>query len=168
MGDARLDFGLDGRAAMFPDWLVLVAPLHARAFLRQGSPLWNAIFDMRAAALRSNDGDSPGNVWCLNEPEPAFDDLRDILEWLTGVMLPRGLFDAVWQLYCDYLEGVGREDGGCWDAWGRIVSDDYDRHLLVLARDVARHLSRLNSRPGWPLDEALAAFSRERYGDWDG
>lgn len=32
--DARLDYGLDGTAAMFPDWLVLIAPLHARAFLR--------------------------------------------------------------------------------------------------------------------------------------
>jgi len=165
--DARLDYGLDGTAAMFSDWLILIAPLHARAFFRPWSPVARAIFDMRAAALRSNDGDSPGNVWCLNEPSPAFDDLRDVLRWDTGVMLPRGLFDAVWQLYCEYLDGVGREDGGCVEAWGRIPDDDYDRYLLVLARDVAHHLSYLNSYPGWSLGEALAAFSRKRYGDWD-
>lgn len=76
-GDTRADFGLDGSAARFVDWLVDLAPLAAHAFLKRRSPLWNAIFDMRAAALRSDDGDSPGNVWCLNEPQAAYEDLND-------------------------------------------------------------------------------------------
>ncbi|MDZ7909014.1 MAG: hypothetical protein U5N10_12850 [Gemmobacter sp.] len=158
-GDARADFGLDRRAARFVDWLIVLAPLHARAFSREGGPMWNAIFDLRAAAWRSDDGDSPGNVWCLNSPEAVYDDLRHCIEWDTGLILPRRLFDAVWQLYRDFLEGVGQDQHQVWaiDA----PSDNHVWHMRTLAQWVVRYLS---FRPGWTVAEAAESFASDRYG----
>lgn len=162
-GDARLEHGLDGAAPSFVSWLVVMAPLHARAFLPPWSPLRRAILDMRAAALRSADGDPPGNVWLLNEPAAAFDDLSQVLSGATGLTPSRGLFDAVWRLYLDHLEGVGRE-GGYGINWNHVAADDYEAHLLGVAADTVRLLSHLNHYPRWSLEEALADAHRRRYG----
>mgnify|MGYP000598446834 CR=1 FL=1 len=158
-GDARADFGLDRRAARFVDWLIVLAPLHARAFSREGRPLWNAIFDMRAAAWRSDDGDSPGNVWCLNSSSGVYDDLKAQIEWDTGLTLPRPIFDAVWQLYRDFLGGAGQEPHGIWAA--EAPSEDHLWYVQTLAQRMIRHLGY---RPGWTVAEAAESFSRDRYG----
>lgn len=160
-GDVRLDFGLDRRAAMFVDWLVVLAPLHARAFARPWSPISRAIFDMRAAALKLDEADTPSNIWILNEPDPAFDDLSRLL-WLYGIDLPRSMFDAVWQLYCDFLAGAGQEEHGL---RGEIPPDDYEWYLRDVALSSLRHFYRGNTPPRpWTVAEQRYDFSRQRYG----
>ena len=162
-GDTRADYGLDGRAARFVDWLVDLAPLAAHAFLKRDSPLRNAIFDMRAAALRSDDGDSPGCVWCLNEPQAAYEDLNDQLVWNANLTLPRHLFDAVWQLYCGFLEG-GRQElhsETLAPFVTRTICGDHRAHLDGLREKVAAYIFQ---RADWTVREALDSFWMDRYG----
>jgi hypothetical protein len=162
-GDTRASFGLDGRAARFVNWLVDLAPVAAHAFLKRGSPLWNAIFDMRAAALRSDDGDSPGNVWCLNEPQAAYDDLNDQFWGAVHLTLPRHLFDAVWQLYCDFLEG-GQQDlhrDILAPFVARTLCGDHTAYLKELRAKIAHHTFM---RSEWTVREALNSFWIDRYG----
>jgi hypothetical protein len=162
-GDTRAEYGLDGRAVRFVDWLVDLAPLAAHAFLKRGSPLWNAIFDMRAAALRSNDGDSPGNVWCLNEPQAAYDDLNDQLVWNANLTLPQHLFDGVWQLYCDFLSGGRMELHSDILApfVARTLCADHIAHLDGLREKMAAYVFQ---RPDWTVQSAMDSFWIDRYG----
>jgi len=162
-GDVRLDFGLDARAAMFVDWLVVLAPLHARAFARPWSPISLAIFDMRAAALKLDESDTPSNIWILNEPDPAFDDLSRLL-WSYGIDLPRRMFDVVWQLYCEFLAGAGQEPHDLSDG---LPSDNYEWYLRDVALSSLRHSQfywgNTPPRP-WTVAEQRFDFSRQRYG----
>lgn len=157
---------------MFVHWLVAHAPLDAEDQVRRNTPLWHAIFDMRAAALRLDDkGDAPHDIWCMNEPDRAFSDLRKGL-WLYGVALPERMFEAVWALYLEYLEA---HNPFCHPThppaeWAERLSHpgDFYGHLHDLQRKAHEHsLPIYPDSACWSVTEAAASFSLERYGDDD-
>lgn len=103
----------------FAVWLDVVAPAYARLYLRKDSPLWNAIFDLRAAMIVDQVGDCSSDDWTHDDGV-----LHRAPATLAscGILLPRALFDRVWRIYRESPGAVWQEDGARSendDAWAR-------------------------------------------------
>ncbi len=120
MDGADLDDGDPRRnvapgAADFRQWLIVVALEQARAILPKGRDRWpfdhpieEAIRDLRAAAIY-DDGRDAQDCWDVVNGMAGFsthptDRLR---HW--GIWMPRQIFDAVWALYCAFVQLSFRE-----------------------------------------------------------
>ena len=143
----------DDDTLAFAAWLDVLAPVHARLYLRHRSPVANAIFDLRAAMFYDSESDNDDDIWLeALAPGEIWERAQGTLS-SCGILLPRRLFDAVWQLYCDCLGAFW------WEAylhWVKVGTDlrtenEWARvRLLEAARDAIR----------WGPDRAC----RVRYG----
>lgn len=135
---------VDDKTLTFAAWLDVLAPIYARLYLRPHSPLWNAIFDLRAAMVVDLWGDSSSTDWQYDEGirHRAPHTLAS-----CGLLLPDALFDEVWRTY--------REGSG-----GEVAHQAYDLwEPQVRARD------RSGEDDGWARWRLLeAARTALRYG----
>lgn len=156
-GDARLDFGLDARAASFRDWLIVMAPVHAVAFLPPWylSGLSAAIADLRAGCIYDDHRDNDSDHW---DYANSRHDVRDrALRRLAyfGMLMPLSVFDAVWSLYTDFLAGVGREPHDLREAADRQSARDgaaAQWHLMEVCTWAYRQGDKVVSRGRYRCD----------------
>lgn len=81
----------------FAHWLDVEAPLLlAQREVPEGSPLWNAVFDLRAAMIHDRAGDSSSDDWVT---EAGIRHRAPLTLASFGLSLPPALFDQVWKLY---------------------------------------------------------------------
>lgn len=123
-------------ALSFAAWLDLLAPVYARLYLRRGSPLWNAIFDLRAAMIFDSMGDSSSDDW-THENGIRWRAPRTLAD--CGILLPKVVFNSVWRVYEDSQDTLGRDAYWIWQADADAEGDAWARcRLLEAARDALR------------------------------
>jgi hypothetical protein len=81
----------------FAHWLDAEAPLLlAQHEVPEGSPIWNAVFDLRAAMIHDRAGDSSSDDWVT---EAGIRHRAPVTLASFGIPLPPDLFEQVWKFY---------------------------------------------------------------------
>jgi hypothetical protein len=123
----------DRGTVSFASWLDVLAPVYARLYLREGSPIWNAIFDLRAAMILDSWGDSSSDDWAHEQG----------IRWRAprtlescGILLPEAVFNRVRRIHEDSQGTLGRNAHDLWQADADAEGDCWARwRLLDAARD---------------------------------